>query len=106
MENCSSLQFIVPPPVLKQRLPAIYRKTIWKSIDWTFATILLGSFLVQSSLTTYMISRDVDRTPGGLESIPSRFIEILDEEKRASSPPPPEEKPESDKTEPEQKTRR
>ena len=88
-------QFIVPPPpVLKQRLPAIYRKTIWKSIDWTFATILLGSFLVQSSLMAYMVSRDIDRTPGGLESIPSRFIEILDEEEKEEPPPPPEEKPE------------
>jgi outer membrane biosynthesis protein TonB len=87
-------QFIVPPPpVLKQRLPAIYRKTIWKSIDWTFATVLLGSFLVQSSLAAYMTNRDVDQTPRGLESISSRFIDIVDEKKEEPPPPPEEEKP-------------
>ena len=84
-------QFIVPPPpVIKQRLPAIYRKTIWKSIDWTFATVLLASFLVQSSLMTYMVNREINNVQGGLESIPSRFIEILNEEEPPPPPPEPE----------------
>ena len=90
-------QFITPPPPrVRPQLPAAYKRSIWKAIDWPFANILLCSFILQSSSLSYMVTRDYPPRVVNIAEVISKFTEII---QKTEEPTP---KPEVTKENPDQ----
>jgi TonB family protein len=93
-------QFITPPPPrVRPELPAAYKRSLWKAIDWPFANVLLCSFILQSSSLSFLLTREYPPKQINIAEVVSRFTEII--EKIEEPPPPPEELPESKDNKPE-----
>ena len=85
-------QFITPPPPrVRPELPAAYKRSLWKAIDWPFANVLLCSFILQSSSLSFLLTREYPPRQINIAEVVSRFTEII--EKIEEPTPPPEEQP-------------
>ncbi len=71
-------QFVSPPPPpSKLQLPASARGGWAKSVDWTFVSFLMASFVLQVFSLGFILSQDYPKPPTGIESLPDRFIQLL-----------------------------
>ncbi|MSP74076.1 MAG: TonB family protein [Myxococcales bacterium] len=71
-------QFVTPPPPpSKLQLPASVRGSWFKSLDWFYTAILIGSFVIQVGSVGYVVSREFPEEPKGIEQLPDRFVELL-----------------------------
>ncbi len=96
-------QFITPPPPrVRPELPAAYKRSLWKAIDWPFANVLLCSFILQSSSLSFMLTRDYPPRVIDIAEVVSRFTEIINKIEEPP-PPPPEDLPKDDKQKPVEK---
>lgn len=81
-------QFVTPPPPpSKLQLPASVRGGWVKGIDWHFASILLGSTVLQLFTLAFVLTRDYPERPKGIEAIPDRFVEFIIPKKQPTPPP-------------------
>jgi hypothetical protein len=97
-------QFVTPPPPPpRPQLPASVRGSITSDLDWAFATIAAGSFLLHLLMVIYLRNVDWPRKPD-IEEIPDRFVHMMI--KKVEKPPEPKKevaKKEEEKKEPEKK---
>ena len=70
-------QFVTPPPPQpRPQLPASVRGSITSDLDWAFATIAAGSFLLHLLMVIYLRNVDWPRKPD-IEEIPDRFVKMM-----------------------------
>src|SRR3954454_20862283 len=70
-------QFVTPPPPQpRPQLPASVRGSITSDLDWAFATIAAGSFLLHLLMVIYLRNVDWPRKPD-IEEIPDRFVKMV-----------------------------
>jgi hypothetical protein len=80
-------QFVTPPPPQpRPQLPASVRGSITSDLDWAFATIAAGSFLLHLLMVIYLRNVDWPRKPD-IEEIPDRFVHMMI--KKVEKPPEP-----------------
>src|SRR3954452_14622729 len=70
-------QFVTPPPPQpRPQLPASVRGSITSDLDWAFATIAAGSFLLHLLMVIYLRNVDWPRKLD-IEEIPDRFVKMM-----------------------------
>jgi hypothetical protein len=70
-------QFVTPPPPQpRPQLPASVRGSITSDLDWAFASIAAGSFLLHLLMVIYLRNVDWPRKPD-IEEIPDRFVKMM-----------------------------
>ncbi len=80
-------QFVTPPPPQpRPQLPASVRGSITSDLDWSFASIAAGSFLLHLLMVIYLRNVDWPRKPD-IEEIPDRFVKMM--VKKVEKPPEP-----------------
>ena len=80
-------QFVTPPPPQpRPQLPASVRGSITSDLDWAFATIAAGSFLLHLLMVIYLRNVDWPRKPD-IEEIPDRFVKMMIQ--KVEKPPEP-----------------
>jgi len=78
-------QFVTPPPPQpRPQLPASVRGSLTSDLDWVFATIAAGSFLLHLLMVIYLRNVDWPRKPD-IEEIPDRFVHMMI--KKVEKPP-------------------
>ncbi|MBV69859.1 MAG: hypothetical protein CMH52_00795 [Myxococcales bacterium] len=84
-------QFVTPPPPpSKLQLPASMKGGITQRLDWPYVTSLMASFALQVFSLAYIVSQDYPEPPKSYDSLPDRFIQMMEAPKKKLPEPKPE----------------